>query len=237
MSKQLMNLVPSLLLLAIASSAAAQQVISVGEIAQVKADISLNEPNLLAVEGRKLVGLKGWNDELQIQVDEVNGSATFFVAAPKPGMKIITMQGSDDAGGTYVFNLTPKDVPGELIVLKPQSAGKQAKNSAAKANDYQRAVKNMLLTVAGNDADAEFVVVNKEVPLWNEARFYLQRKYFDTDLVGEKYFLTNVSTSEMVLAEQEFYRAGVMIVAVENHNLAPGASTPVYIVRARKENE
>jgi len=237
MSKQLMYLLPSLLLLAVASNAAAQQVISVGEIAQVKADISLNEPNLLVVEGRKLMGLKGWNDELQIQLDEVNGSATFFVAAPKPGMKIITMQGSDDAGGTYVFNLTPKDVPGELIILKPQSAGKHGKNSVAKANDYQRAVKNMLLTVAGNDADAEFVVVNKEVPLWNEARFYLQRKYLDADLVGEKYFLTNVSTSEMVLAEQEFYRAGVMLVAVESHNLAPGASTPVYIVRARKENE
>lgn len=240
MSKRPMKRLLTCSLLVIASNAFAQQVITTaGDVAQVSGFISLHDSNVLAVEGRKLVQLKGWNDELQIQLDESNGRGTFFLSNPKPGMRAISLQASDDAGGTYVLNLTPRDIPAELIVLKPQGGGKRAKSGEAKpvANDYQRAVKNMLLSMTGDDTEVDYQSINKEIPLWNEARFYLQRKYQDDELVGERYVLTNVSPVDMVVAEQELYRPGVMVVAVENLNLAPGMSTPVYIVRARKDNE
>lgn len=237
MSKLQMNILPSLLLAALASSAWGQQVIAVGNIAQVKATVSLREPNVLAVEGRKLVDLKGWNDELTLQLDDTNGRATFFVTEPARGKaKSLTLQASDDAGGTYVFNLSPLDIPGELIILRPQGGGTSSKPTAM-SGDYQRAIKNLMLVMARGDTDAESTAVNKAVPLWNEARFVLQRQYFDTDMMGERYFLTNVSGADMVLSEQEFYRPDVMAVAIETHNLTPGATTPVYIIKARKSHD
>ncbi|MCK7499558.1 MAG: type-F conjugative transfer system secretin TraK [Comamonadaceae bacterium] len=59
------------------------------------------------------------------------------------------------------------------------------------------------------------------------------RLYEGRGLIGEKYLLTNVSAAPMVLAEQEFDRedGDVVAVAIENHNLRPGESTSVYVIR------
>lgn len=241
MSKQRTNLLLIALLIVSASRALAEQTISVSEIAQLSANISLREPNVLAVQGRKLVEMKAWNDELQMQIDQTNGRATFFVSTPKPAMHPITLQASDDMGGTYVFHLTVKDMPGEVIILKPKLHNKantsaHVKARIASSHAYQRAIKNMMLSMAKDEHD-HAVVVNKELALWREVRFYLQKKYLDEDMVGEHYFLANTSTTAMSLAEQEFYRAGVMAVAIEKHSLMPGESTAVYIVRARKDHE
>ena len=75
--------------------------------------------------------------------------------------------------------------------------------------------------------------VNRPIQLWQEAKFALVRLYEGRGLVGERYVLTNVSTQDMVLAEQEFdrERGGVLAVSIENHNLRPGESTSVYVIR------
>jgi conjugal transfer pilus assembly protein TraK len=69
-----------------------------------------------------------------------------------------------------------------------------------------------------------------------EARFSLVRQYEGRGLVGEKYLLQNVSNAPMVLAEQEFDRPDspsgqVLAVAVEHHNLRPGETTSVFVIR------
>jgi conjugal transfer pilus assembly protein TraK len=67
------------------------------------------------------------------------------------------------------------------------------------------------------------------VPLWNEARFVLVR-ILDGTLLGEKYQLTNVSKSRMVIDERELYRRGVLAVMVESLELEPGEATQVMVV-------
>ena len=71
------------------------------------------------------------------------------------------------------------------------------------------------------------------LPLWNEARFSRVRQYDGRGLVGEKYLLQNISDGPMVLAEPEFDReqGSVVGIAVEHHNLRPGESTSVYVIR------
>lgn len=66
---------------------------------------------------------------------------------------------------------------------------------------------------------------------------FFVRRYDGTQLIGEKYELTNTSKEEMVLAEQEFFKENVKAIAVQNHNLKPGDVTFVYVVRARRNNE
>jgi conjugal transfer pilus assembly protein TraK len=90
-------------------------------------------------------------------------------------------------------------------------------------------------------ADVRVEEVNRPVQLWAEVKFSLMRRYEGRGLLGEKYLLQNVSNIVMVLAEQEFDRedspsgGGVAGVAIENHNLKPGETTNVFVIRRGSE--
>jgi conjugal transfer pilus assembly protein TraK len=52
-------------------------------------------------------------------------------------------------------------------------------------------------------------------------------------MIGEVYTPTNVSSQPMVLAEEEFDRDGdAWLGGDRHHNLRPGDSTNVYVLRA-----
>ena len=94
----------------------------------------------------------------------------------------------------------------------------------------------MLVAMASDRVPPEVRVeeVNRPLQLWAEARLSLIRTYEGRGYVGEAYRLTNVSAAPMVLAEQEFDRddGDVLAVAIEHHNLRPGDTTHVYVIRA-----
>ncbi|MBQ1766749.1 MAG: type-F conjugative transfer system secretin TraK, partial [Aquincola sp.] len=100
-------------------------------------------------------------------------------------------------------------------------------------------LKTLLLAMASDRVPPDIRVdeLNQPIQLWAEARFSLMRRYQGRGLVGEKYLLQNLSQAVMVLAEQEFDRpdspAGgqVLAVAVEHHNLRPGETTNVFVIR------
>src|SRR5438876_965679 len=87
----------------------------------------------------------------------------------------------------------------------------------------------------GVAADVRVEEVNRPVQLWTESRFTMLRLYESRGLIGEKYLLTNISNEPMVLAEQEFDReqGDVVGVSIESHNLRPGESTNVFVLRQR----
>lgn len=100
-------------------------------------------------------------------------------------------------------------------------------------------MKAMLVAMAGDRVPPDIRVdeVNRPMQLWAEARFSLMRRFEGRGLLGEKYLLQNVSSVVMVLAEQEFDRPDsktggqVVGVAIENHNLRPGESTNIFVIR------
>jgi conjugal transfer pilus assembly protein TraK len=75
------------------------------------------------------------------------------------------------------------------------------------------------------------------VALWKEARFVQVARYDVPGLVGEVYELTNVSGQRMVIDERELYRPGVVSVSLRALQLAPGASTAVWIVRQADDRD
>ena len=99
-----------------------------------------------------------------------------------------------------------------------------------------RALKAMLVALASDQAPSDMRVeeVGRPLQLWKEARLTLMRVVEGRGMIGEVYILTNVSSQPMVLAEEEFDRDGdrVLGVAIEHHNLRPGDSTNVYVLRA-----
>ena len=149
------------------------------------------------------------------------------------------------AQATYTLVLRRSDTPADTIVIRdktprqvqPATAG--AQGPLGPSANHVRSMKAMLVAMASDRVPADIRVdeVNRPMQLWAEARFSLMRRFEGRGLLGEKYLLQNVSPAVMVLAEQEFDRPDsktggqVVGVAVENHNLRPGESTNVFVIR------
>lgn len=232
----------AILLNLLALEAQATQTVSDADRNHVQVNISVNEANRLAVEGRRITNVvPSQKGVLTWQKDEALGALYFTLSAEGPNQGTVTLFVSDDQGVTYKLILVPRPVAGEEIVLRPP-AEKGASRSAiadGRAVSYQRRIKDLMLVMTDDELKdaAEVVSVNKDVPLWKEGRLVLLDKYLSGDLVGEKYRLTNVSSGDMLLVEQELYRSGVRAVAVEHQTLAKGDATYIFIVRERKEHE
>lgn len=207
--------------------------------------VSARETNRLAIEGRRISNVVPAQQGLIVaKKDDAAGALYFTMAPDQPPNATVTLFVSDEQNTTYKLILMPRNVPGDEIVLRPPSdRAVPARSSAgARTATYQRQVKNLMLLMAEEhtsavDIGATKVVLNQEVPLWLESRLVLVARYVDISLVGERYLLTNVSGSQMQLAEQEFYRPSVRAVSIRHHSLTPGTSTDVYVVRERKDHE
>ena len=142
------------------------------------------------------------------------------------------------ASTTYTLLLRRSDTPADTIVIRDKTprTSKPAKAAGAGPSPNPvRAMKALLVAMASDRVppDVRVEETHRSVPLWREARFSLVRQYEGRGLIGEKYLLQNVSNAPMVLAEQEFDReAGDVVgVSIEQHNLRPGESTRVYVIR------
>lgn len=141
---------------------------------------------------------------------------------------------------TYTLLLRRSDTPADTIVIRDKSPrmaklDQPASSASGRQAQHIRSLKAMLTAMASDRVPTDIRVdeVNRPIQLWAESRFSLVRLYEGRGLIGERYILTNISNQNMVLAEQEFDResGGVIGVSIENHNLRPGESTTVYVVR------
>lgn len=147
------------------------------------------------------------------------------------------------AQATYTLLLHRSDTPADTIMIRDLGV-KQARPDAANQGpsgtsaNHIRAMKALLVAMASDRVPPEVRVeeVDKPVPLWAEVKFSLMRRYAGRGLIGEKYLLQNTSQPLMVLAEQEFDREDgqVIGVAIENHNLQPGDTTNVFVIRQER---
>lgn len=237
---------PTLFALLLSSSLAnATQLIENANTQHVQVNMSARETNRLAVEGRRIVNVvPGQAGMLKAKKDEAQGALYFSLDPDTPATGTVTLFVDDDQGVTYKLILVPRAISGEEIVLRPPAdkaaAAKRTNSADGRAATYARRIKELVLLMSDEelqDSAADKIDVNKEVPLWKEGKLVLASKYLMGDFVGEKYRLNNVSTTDMLLVEQELYRRGVRAVSVKNQTLAPGNATDIYIVRERKENE
>lgn len=174
--------------------------------------------------------------EVVLECDRERGE--IYVKPVAAGVKPINLFVSSGRA-TYTLVLKRVDMPADTIVIVDRILREPLAAGLAKVTGYapnhERALKAMLFAMAGDEVPADLRIeeVNQPVQLWAEARFTLMRTFEGRDRIGEKYLLTNVSNEPMALAEEEFDRDGgdVLAVAIETHDLAPGESTNVFVIR------
>ena len=225
-------------LLAVSRTDAAQ-LIENSDTQSVQVNVSARETNRLSIAGRRIANvIPAQAGLIGSRKDEAQGALYFTMTAGKADGPV-TVFVADDRNVTYRLILVPRPIPGEDIIVQPPAevtATKRSSGIDGKAASFQRGIKDLVLRLA-NDDPANRIKVNRKIPLWQEGTLLLASKIQGTDLVGERYRLTNTSKTDMLIAEQELYRRGVLAVSVRSQTLAPGDSTDIFIVRERGDHE
>lgn len=172
--------------------------------------------------------------DVMLNCDLDKGEIYVRPAASNPSKPINLFVSSPRA--TYTLLLRPAQMASETLMLRDRrlDAGESAsKTSRQRAAGHVRALKEMLVAMSAGRGTIGMQVERMDIAhsLWQEADLRLIRKHQGSALVGETYRLRNAGTAAMVLAEREFDRDGVMAVAIEQHNLRPGETTLVYVIR------
>ena len=218
----------ALLLASLASPGVAAQFVEGHPDDGLAATVSRTEPNLIRVDGRRIRRIHGVEGAFAVSADRETGIAYLKPTTDQPRLTVFV---ADDAGRHWKLLLQVADVPAETLVLRerprPAAAGR-----ALVADDPRHAAIRRVLLALARDTTPEDMSASERleiVPLWNESRFVLLR-ILDGALRGEKYQLTNVSATRMVLDEREFHQRGVLAVMLDSLELEPGEATQVMVV-------
>lgn len=224
-------------------SATATQLVAGSDRSHVQVNVSVNEQNRLAIDGRRIGTVVPSQKGAIIYKKDEDTGALYFSFPKESTHGTVTLFVNDEVNPTVTYKLilVPRSIAGEEIIIKPPAAKVSAAartGGDGRAYSYQRKVKDLILSMTDDtNPDSDAISVNQVVPLWKEGRLVLLKKYPYGDLVGEKYRLTNVSPTDMLLVEPELYRRGVIAVSVENQTLAQNDQTLIFIVRGRKDDE
>lgn len=174
--------------------------------------------------------------DLVLKKDEVTGQIYIKPANPKHTDAINLFISTEH--GTYSVILQPRNIPLDTILFNEPNA-KQQIAQLPKVNNYERIVKQLMLSMANKiePAGYEVQVTQFEVGLFAETRFRLVKRYVGPDFVAEVFELMNASDAEMVFSESELYKKSVVGIAFDHVVLEPGDSTLVYLVKENKANE
>ena len=199
--------------------------------------ISAKETTRLAVESGKIRSIIMSDGELFVEKDEDRGQ--LFIR-PLVLSKPINVRLILASGATYNLILQAVDVPQEDIIIRDalakdkakESTSKMGRSSGATIDKSVRSILNVMATQEPTQTGATVHAMNQEMALWEGTRFVMTGQYADRGMVGERYSLTNISQGQIRVVEQEFYRKGVIAVAIENMQLEPKQSTNIYVIRS-----
>lgn len=250
--------------LAISTVVHAAQFVTVRDGDSSIAQISLKDPTRVTLQGGKIIDVIGDvynkdqnpNGRVTVMADAEAGEIYVQpVLVPGLGYQPVTLTIKTDLG-SFALLLKPLDMPADAIVM--QSRGRAQPPAAARAASvsaqpepqrgavpefasasYVRSIKGWMLAMAANRAPEAVDVrrVDKKIALWREVTFTQDDTWVGKTIVGDRYTLTNTSDRTLILDEREFYRGGVLAITVFKHQVDPGASTFVWVLRNRTEQD
>lgn len=226
------KLLPALssLILLCASPAHALQILDVSDGATVFAKISANDITRLTINNGRIAAWQAPKGRLVLQKNAKSGD--LFVR-PLNRDEPVSLFVTSETGATYAITLQPVAMPSETIVLR--ESGRATAPAAEKAGAHSDAIKAFMLAMAADrlPADMEVKESGQELALWQGSRLTLVRSWIGLRWVGDRFDLTNTGTAHMRIGEQELFKDDVLAVAIEKHELAPGETTRVFVLRMK----
>lgn len=232
----------------------AQTVIDVGNGKSIEVAISRNDLNRIGLFGGKLMDLKFKDGELDAQPEARTGA---YFLLPKVNSKISVFLTSLN-GQVHHLILRPEDVQAQSYVLrepklddpKPVASTRsptapearpspQTAQVLGRAHSIDAAVKRIMGAMARNErpSDMRHTEHGQELMLWQGSRFWWMSSMVGTNYTGDHFRIQNTSPEMVRVDEREFYKRGVIAVSLELHQLAPGETTDVYIVKETSNDQ
>ncbi len=226
------------LLLGAAFPAAALQIIEVVNGQSVAIKVSANEMTRIAMaDGGRIAHFWGLEDRVIVEPDRDEGQIflSLFPGAPRKAFSFFI---KDNRGEVYTILAAPVDIPADTVMLRPKNRNSNSKSvQPQNSNPYIKHLKvvmrQMVRGAVPDGYKPEFL--STVVPLWKETKLTLIKRYRGNDL-GEVYRLINTSRQMVRVEEREFgsLASNIQAVSVEQHELQPGETTLVYLIRGHQ---
>ena len=205
----------------------AEQRVSVRDGMHVKAIISQNALNRIAVNNDRILYIKGNSGEFQSDKDNDFGEIHI---KPLIMDKPIYIFVKTEKGRTYNLRLEAQNKGAESIILMP------VENNAVqwgKAGTYEEMIKVLIKAMHNQDEIEGYMVGEASIkfPKIQNTTVKSLKTYMNDKLLGVVCEVSNTSNEEVYLPELEFSLVGVRAVSVVNKVLPPKAKTRVYLVR------
>jgi conjugal transfer pilus assembly protein TraK len=222
----------SLFLLCAATSAHALQILDVSDGATVFVKISSNDITRLTINNGRIAAWQVPKGRLVLQKNAKTGD---LYVRPLNRETPVSLFVTSESGGTYALTLQPISMPSETVVLR--ETGRAQPSFAERAGSRSDAIKAFMLAMAADrlPPDMEVKESAQDFELWQGSRLTLVRTWVGARWVGERFDLTNTGQSSMRLAEQELFKQGVLSIAIEKLELAPGETTRVFVLREARD--
>ena len=218
----------------------AAQYVDASDASAQKLNISDKELTRIAIEGGYISNIKAVKGEADTQKDTTNGEVYLRPLVKKP----INIFVKSEAGRSYLLILNPTKMAADSIIIREgawaqkkqyevnQELQREKKSIQRNSESYTSAVKKFMYGMATNSMmdDISCSISGEEVPLWKEAILVRKSRCSTENLSGQIFNLHNVSNQTMVVDEQEFYKKGVIAVAIKQHTLNPNDETEIYII-------
>ena len=208
--------------LATATATAAQILFQGSPTESTTAIVSRTEPNLITINGRKIVRIYGAEGMFTVTPEPETGSAWLKPISDKPLMTVFI---TDEDGQHYKILLKVQDIPAETIIVKGATR-QPSLGTNKKAEPHNDDILNMVNSLYGGAGDEK----HQKIPLWKGTKFELVRTIELRDMLGETYLLTNTTDKPVIMDEREFNRDGVEAVVITNPDLEAGQSTEIFVV-------
>ncbi len=225
------------LLIGMASVSSAEQIFQAKTGQTITATISSKDLTRVQVSGFPI--LKAYTaSNVKVKKDTATGQLYILPYDIKGSFNLFI---ADTNGDTFNLALTPsRHKGGDSIVIMPDKESLSRnlyKDKAVKGSStYERTIMNLVQIMYLNMKEEDGIgyqvtEAQSEIPIWKKVKVVLVRNYNNQALNGYIYEVTNNGSDPILLTESEFYKSGILAVAIDSPSLAPGQTTRVFLVQ------
>jgi type-F conjugative transfer system secretin TraK len=213
----------------------ALQMKSILEDDAASATASAHELTRIAVDHDRILHVRGVEGAYDLKNDASQG-ALFIRPLGEYQTKPFTLFIATEKNHNYVLHLTPKEEPGDTILLKPKILPEQSVHGGDSFPSPKKLADHMTQLIHAIPPPKYAVdSLSKTTPHYADKNMTVQLTrvfYLGSSLQGVVYLVTNQSGQPLSLHEHAFYQPGDRAISLSHLTIAPKGQVLLYKVRS-----